>query len=808
MAKALDGITVVEYAAHEGSAYATMLLAEQGARAIKIEPPDGEPGRGAPHFHALNRSKQSLFLDLDSAADLANAREVLSLADVVVTGFSPARQRALGLDYESLRRTNSRVLLLQMPPLGSRGPYAEMPAEYDLVQAWSGMDATQRSLSGNPVETPFPLACYQAGLLGAAAAVAGLIARGDSGAGQAIEVSLLAAALSIQSGDCLRNPQLPTVKPGPRDPMGPFEVVYLYRGSDRRYLIIDCPSARFCQRLADAIGRPALFTDPRFKDAPWHIRTADRPVLRDAIQEAFLARPRDEWIPILHAHEVPAAPVQTRHQFFEDVQVRHMGMRREIDDPSLGPTVQVGVPVRLTRTPGEIVGPAPALDRSNSALSPLIEEARRHASRAGVPALHGKEVPRSPSSSARTNGAGGPLAGIVVIDLSSYIAGSFGPMLLAQMGATVIKVESREGDSLRPIAGFRGWNQSKRGIGLNLKTPEGLAIVHDLVKKADVVVENFRPERTRELGIDYATLAAINPRLVYMSVTGYGSDGPAYDRPGLDPLVQSESGSYSALGGEGRTGSKDPSSRGHPIYMNVAMSDYGAATLSALGCLLALRVRDVTGRGQNCETSLLQSVLALQAGEFIFYRGRPNLEDCGGPESRGRSALHRAYQCRDGCWIYIAVSDAAAWDRLRSVAAKVTSMTFEQARAEESDGALAGALSKYFAAAPFQSSFDALHGQGIAAAPVPHISQVFDDPQIRANELTTEIADPELGIVSQVGHLAKFSNGARGLSAAPLLGEHSEKVLAEFLGYDADKVAHLREMGIIFQELDLLRNGD
>jgi crotonobetainyl-CoA:carnitine CoA-transferase CaiB-like acyl-CoA transferase len=375
-------------------------------------------------------------------------------------------------------------------------------------------------------------------------------------------------------------------------------------------------------------------------------------------------------------------------------------------------------------------------------------------------------------------------------------------MLLAQMGATVIKVESREGDSLRPISGFRGWNQSKRDIVLNLKTPDGLAIVHDLVTKADVVVENFRPERTRELGIDYVTLAAINPRLVYMSVTGYGNNGPGYDRPGLDPLVQAESGSYSALGGEGRIGGKETNSR-HPMYMNVAMSDYGAATLSALGCLLALRVRAVTGRGQHCATSLLQSVLALQAGEFIFYRGRPNLEDCGGPESRGSSALHCAYQCHDGRWIYIAVSDAAAWDRLRSLAAKLSSMSFEQARAEESDGALAGALSEYFAAAPFRSTFDALHGQRIAVAPVPHISQVFDDPQIRANELTTEIADPQLGNVAQIGHLAKFASGARDLSAAPLLGEHSEKILAEFLGYNADRIARLRETGIIFQDDDL-----
>ncbi len=794
MPKALDGTTIVEFATHAGAAYAAMLLAEQGARAIRIEPREGDPTRGTPHFHALNRSKQSVFLNSESGADNAAARDIVSLADIVVTGHTPARQRALGLDYETLRQINPAVLLLQMPPLGSRGPYAEIAAEDDLVQAWSGIMATQRSRSGHPVETPFPLVYYQAGLLGAGAAVAGLIARGDSGIGRQIEVSLLAAALSIQSGDCLRHPRLSTVKPGPRDPLGPFEVIYLYRGSDGRYLIVDCPSARFCQRLAEAIGRPALFTDARFKDAPWHIRTADRAALRDAIQEAFLARPRDEWIPILRANEVPAAPVQTRAEFFADPQVRHMGMRRTIDDPTLGATFQVGVPLRLARTPGEIVGPAPALDASNSALQALLDQARSGA---------GARSPRSAYASVSadqtaTGRAAGPLAGIVVIDLSSYIAGSFGPMLLAQMGATVIKVESREGDSLRPISGFRGWNQGKRGIGLNLKTPEGIAIVHDLVRKADVVVENFRPGRTRELGIDYATLSAIKPGLVYMSVTGYGTDGPGYDRPGLDPLVQAESGSYSALGGEGRTDTRASAPR-HPIYMNVAMSDYGAATLSALGCLLALRVRQVSGHGQNCATSLLQSVMALQAGEFIFYPGRPNLEDCGGTESRGRSALHRAYQCRDGRWIYIAVADAESWNRLRSLAVDAPALSFERACAEPSEGALASTLGEHFAALSFEAAFTSLCDARIAAAPVPHISEIFDDPQVLANQLTTEVADSALGSVAQVNHLVQFANGARTPTAAPLLGEHTEQVLSEFLGYDEERIARLRESGIIYQ---------
>jgi crotonobetainyl-CoA:carnitine CoA-transferase CaiB-like acyl-CoA transferase len=787
MAKALDGVTVVEFAAHLGSAYAAMMLAEQGARTIKIEPREGDPARGTPHFHALNRSKQAVFLDLDSAVDLARARELLNIADIVLTGYTPARQRALGLDYESIRHANPRALSLWMPPLGSRGPYAEMPAEYDLVQAWSGMLGTQSSRSGNPVNTPFPLVCYQAGVLGASAAVAGLIARGDGGKGQSIEVSLLAAALSLQTGEFLRNSQIPTGRPGPKDPMGPFEVIYLYKGSDGRYLMVDCTSTRFWQRFSEAIGRPELFSDPRFKDAPWQVKRAHSDALRTALQEAFMTRPRDEWIPILRAHQVPSAPVQTRDQFIEDPQVRHLGLRLEIDDPVLGPTLQVGVPIHLVRTPGDISGPPPMLDKSNSALPALIDEAQRR---------------RKETSSQRpqVKAGSGPLAGIVVIDFSSYIAGSYGPMLLGQMGATVIKVENRDGDSLRPISGFRGWNQNKRDLVLDVRTPQGLEIVHDLVRKADVFMENFRPGRTRDFGIGYDRLSAINPRLVYVSVTGFGSSGPDYDRPGLDPLVQSASGSYAAIGGVGHVSAKRPDFPRHPIYMNVPLADYGAATISALGCLLALRARQVTGVGQLCETSLMHAVMALQAGEFIFYSGRPNLEDSGGPESRGTSALHRAYQCQDGQWLYLSISDEAAWDALRSLSAAVPPLSFVQARLEAEDGGLADALERYFAASPSSTLFDTLVGRGITVARVLHLSQLFEDPQVVANELTGELEEPEIGIVSQIGHLAKFSNGGPSLSPAPRLGEHSERVLTEFLGYDADRIAALRSAGVIFQE--------
>ncbi len=781
MAKPLDGITVIEFAGHLGSAYAAMLLAEYGARAIRIEPRRGDPVRGTPHFHVLNRSKQALFLDLDSPTDLSKAHELLKLADVVVSGFTPARTRALGLDHDSIRHTNPCAVLLQMPPLGSRGPYAELPLEDDLVRAWSGVFATQISRSGNPVVTAFPAPSYEAGLLGAAAATAGLITR-DNGAGcEPAEVSLLSAALALQSGDFLRNPQLLSTQPGPADPLGPYAVIYLYKGSDGQYLMVDCTSARFCRRLAAAIGRPGLFDDPRFKEAPWQVPRAHIQELKDELQQAFLARTRDEWVHILQS-QVPVAPVLTRDRFLEDPQVRHLGMRREIDDPTLGPTLQMGLPINLSATPGEIAGPAPAVNTSNPSLPALLAEARNRKNTSRAAARPG-------------SGGKGPLAGVTVIDFSSYIAGSFGPMLLAHMGAEVIKIEGPDGDSLRHVTGFRGWNQNKHGLGLDLKSPQGLEIVYDLVRKADVFVENFRPGRTRALGIDYERLSAINPRLIYMSVTGFGSSGPDYDRPGLDPLAQAVSGTMAAHSGTGYNGNGD--SPKHPIYMTLPISDYGAATLSALGCILALRARQLTGQGQHCETTLIQAVMALQAGEFVFYPGRPNLEN-GAPESRGPAALHRVYQCQDGKWLYISVSDAASWEALRSRIPRHSAMSFEQARDEGPDGDLAHSLAAYCAGHPSEALFQALLASGIPVSPVPHMRQMFENPQVIANELLVVVDDPELGAVEQAAPFIKFHGTSPTITPAPRLGEHSQDILTRFLGYDPQRIARLRESGVIF----------
>jgi crotonobetainyl-CoA:carnitine CoA-transferase CaiB-like acyl-CoA transferase len=259
-------------------------------------------------------------------------------------------------------------------------------------------------------------------------------------------------------------------------------------------------------------------------------------------------------------------------------------------------------------------------------------------------------------------------------------------MMLAQMGADVIKIESLEGDAFRHFGfGFLGWNEGKRGLSLDLTSPEGREIIRGLAQRADIIVENLRPGRMKRYGFDYETLSAINPRLIYMSVTAFGNRGPEHDQPGFDPLLQARSGVMAAQGGH----------HGHPVYLTCAICDYGAAMLSAYGCVLALNARARTGRGQMCETSLLQAAMAFQAGEFLYYKGRPDMEN-GQAEYRGASALSRAYKCRDGSWIFLAAKTTAHWDALRAGTGIDTPAAFDDAAREPAEGKLATVLSEYF----------------------------------------------------------------------------------------------------------------
>ena len=772
MAKALDGVAVVEFCSNMGAAYAAMLLAEQGARVIKVEPPGGDLTRGSPHFHVLNRSKRSVLFDFATADGRADAARLVESADVTITGWTPAQAHRLGLESRSILAINPRVIAVEMPPFGNRGPDADLEGGEELVAAIGAISGTQWARSGNPVPLTFPAASYAAGVMAATSAAAALFARGD-GLGQAVEVSLLAGAFSLQTGGIMRHEKMTSLYHGPQDPLGPIPCYRLFEASDGHYLFIACGNTTFWNKFALAIERPDLVADARFEGAPWGVPKENWQTLKEILEAIIRARPRDEWLAILREADVPCAPVMKRDEFMDHPQTRALEMRRELADPTLGATIQPGIAINLLDTPGEITGPAPAVSHGGvgAALAWLDSESRI---RAALPA--------------RDATARGPLTGVLVLDFCSYIAGSYGPMILAQMGADVIKIESLEGDAFRHFGfGFLGWNEGKRGLSLDFTTPEGREIIRGLAQRADIVVENLRPGRMARYGFDYATLSALNPGLIYMSVNAFGNRGPEHNQPGFDPLLQARSGVMAAQGGP----------HGHPVYLTCAICDYGAAMLSAYGCVLALNARARIGRGQMCETSLLQAAMALQAGEFIFYDGRPDMEH-GSAEYRGASALSRAYECADGKWLFVAATTAAAWDALRSVTAIAAPPAFGDATHAPGGGQLAAALGEYFHGREREEAISALRAVSVPAVPVNRFGDLFEEPQVIANDLLIDLQHSQWGRVSQTGILAKFAATPGKVDrAGPQLGEHSAEILETLLGYGRDRIEDLRARRII-----------
>jgi crotonobetainyl-CoA:carnitine CoA-transferase CaiB-like acyl-CoA transferase len=768
MGRVLEGLTVVEFSSNLAAAYTAMLLADHGTHVIKVEK-SGTPA--LPGRHLFDRGKHRVAIDpeLDDASD--RVRRLVEIADIVVTGAGPAELAARGLDYCSIRAVNPAAIAVYLPPFGMRGELADMDAGEDLVAALTGITASQWALSGNPVATTFPVVGYATAVLGAIGAVSALIARESGAGGQSVEVPMIAGGLALQTGGALRHPEMKSLYPGTGalNPLGPIPCYRLFEAADGRYLFVACGNPTFWARFAILIDRPGLISDERFEDAPWGVSTRNREALRMILEPIMKTRPRDEWLEMLRAADVPAAPVVSREDFFDSPQVRYLGMRCEIDDPILGNTVQMGVPVRLAETPGEVRGPAAAsLDEFNNVLAQVGRNA-------------------GPPESADVRAAGrAPLDGVRVLDFSSYIAGSFCGMLLAQLGADVIKVESLGGDSFRSMEfAFMGWNQGKRSLALDLGTADGRAIARELAAISDIVLENMRPGRMARFGLDYASLSELNPRIIYTSISGYGARGPEYLQPGFDPLLQARSGMMAAQGGHG----------GPPVYVTCSPCDYGAAMLATYASVLAIFSRRRTGRGQLCETSLLHAAVAFQAGELMFYGGCPDSE-AGSAEYRGPSALTRVYRCAGNEWLCMDASDPRAWSRLCSVF-KLDGCDYNAACRERFGGPITSRLDEIIGASNRATLIATLARAGIPAVVVNRVGDLFDDPQMAANGMFADLIHPKRKAVTQAGVLIKFSTTPGVLRrSAPLLGEHCGDILLELTGRDPAVVRELAARGV------------
>ena len=376
----------------------------------------------------------------------------------------------------------------------------------------------------------------------------------------------------------------------------------------------------------------------------------------------------------------------------------------------------------------------------------------------------------------------GPLAGIRVVDLTSYIAGSYGAMMLADMGASVVKVEALEGDSFRELPGFYGWNRGKRSIAVNLKEPDGLAIVRRLAVQADVAMDNMRPGVADRLGVGYAALAALNPRLIYSSVSAFGSTGPYRERPGFDPLLQAMGG-LMALQGFG----------GPPEYLRTAPADYYCAALACQAVLAALFARERTGRGQKVETSLLNAVLALQSGLVVDFPGRQTV--------LRETPTYRLYRAADGGWLFLACGNQSFWVKLCKAIGRpelADDPRFSSWLSRRDHGeALTPLLEAAFASRQCDEWLRVLAEHDIPAARTQALQDFMRDPAVLHHGMVVTYAHPEKGALTLMGQPLRFSDTpAADAGRPPTLGEHTDAVLRE-LGYADGDIADLRRRSVV-----------
>jgi crotonobetainyl-CoA:carnitine CoA-transferase CaiB-like acyl-CoA transferase len=645
---------------------ASMLLADFGAQVLKLEPPEGDRAKDQPGYLTWNRNKKRLTLDLADAAERKRLAPLLAGADIAVFDHSPRDLEALGLDAETLLEANPRLIHLWTPPYGTTGRWSELPAHHATLTGLTGAAFRQGGYADQPVWHVAQIIHHAQGVMAANAAGAALIQRGPDGRGRAVTVSGLHAM--AETACPVSHVGYPAMAGG--HPLGGSVSYRLYQCGDGEWLFLAALFSQFFERTIRAL---------ELERAPMDIGSA--------IQAKLLSGPRERWLAAFREHDVPAAAVDHREDFLDSELICANELYEVLEHPNHGPVQMVGVPAWLHETPGTV--------------RHLIEDATD----AEVAAF---TAPRAiPNELERHTGP--PLDGVRVLDLGTVIAGTYAGAILANYGADVVKVESRDGDPFRYTGGFLNYNRGKRGLGLDLKHPSGKALFFDLARQADVVLDNYRLGVRKRLGIDYEALAAVNSRVISCSINTYGSRSFDAPLPGFDALLQARSGLMWAQGGD----------EGEPVFHAIPINDVATAAMGAFAIIAALHARRRTGKGQDIETSLAAQSALYQSGDLTWFDGRPPLAK-GGRDCIGFAALDRFHRCADG-WITLAATTPKHFEDLARVLDHpewTQRWDGAAALAEPRDGALAAALATALATLRRDEAVDLLCDAGVPAAPV------------------------------------------------------------------------------------------
>ncbi len=393
-----------------------------------------------------------------------------------------------------------------------------------------------------------------------------------------------------------------------------------------------------------------------------------------------------------------------------------------------------------------------------------------------------------------------PLENIRILDLTRMLSGPFSSMILADLGAEVIKIEEPEGgDKTRTMgpkisegqsAYFLSINRNKKSLTLDLRNEKGRGILYELVKQSDVVLDNFRPGVLKRLGCDYETLKSMNPRIISCSISSFGHTGPNKDLPGFDLILQARGGAMSITGEPGRP----------PVRMGIPTGDLSGGMYAAYGVVAALYSREQTGEGQKIDISLLdcQASFLTYVAQYYLLNGK-----IPGPIGSGHQTVvpYQAFKTKDS-HIVIAIFVEKFWEKLCCVLdleslAKDSKFCTNDLR-RENKKELLPLLEEKFLKKTANEWLKLFAQEGIPSAPVNTVDKVLSDPQILARNMLVEASHPSYGKVKVLGNPVQMSGRSEeSFTGAPTLGEHTQEILSELLGYSLEKINELKKEGII-----------
>jgi len=744
----LDGIRVLDLSTGLSGPVATLLLAEAGADVVKVEPPGGDPIRSLQPsaFATWNRSKQSVELDLDDPRAVDALLAMLEGADVVVHGFTQSSARRFGLDDASLTARFPRLVVCGITGYPVNHPDAERPGYDLLVQARGGLMDVQAGWSDGPFAWRIPIPSWFAGLLAGVGIVARLYHRLHSGRGGVAHASLLQGLRLAESMNwCQAENPPPSIANGPAAAMRMPQVAQ-YECADGRWLQILNP--------ADRIDLSVM---------PLTVRALEQLGLTDVsfdagiFAAAMLQFSSDEWMEEIRAMDVAVELIVPLGTLLDHEEVLANQFVVDVDDPVHGRTRQAAAPMGLD-PPMQVRSAAPALGQHNDAVaSPWTGEASGARAQTASDGTH-------------------PLEGVKVLDIGAFLAGPLAPMLLSDLGADVIKVEPVSGD---PIRGWRdeffiACNRGKRGIALDITTPDGADVLKRLVGWADVVAHNIRPAASERLGIDEEGLRKVNPDVVFGHGTSYGRFGTRSSWPGYDSVFQAMSGWNYEIAGEGNP----------PLFNHLGNLDMMTGTVSAMASVLALYQRAATGRATSAHAALLHTTTFSNSETFLLLdeggttAPYPRLRS----DQMGLSPGYRIFRVADG-WVAVA---ALGEEKLRGLV--------DAAGAASADG-VADALANRATA----DVLGALDARGVPAEAVVLEAwrTVFDDQANLDSQVVASYPQPDWGEMRQFGAYWNFGDLELKLDrACPSLGQHTEELLAEF-GYDDAAIRSLAAARVV-----------